>query len=99
MNAVVEKSEPKLHGRLTGAVFINSIAFAGQASSVAIGRNCDSIVPARLEADGMPVTIDKGQRADGLLIRRRAQNRATNKSFVEQTFVPWANVGETQYGE
>ena len=68
-------------------------------SSVQIGRNVDSIIPARMEGDGSAVGIDKGQRADGIVIRMRRHDRVTGKRYVSQEFVPWANIRSLTYGE
>ncbi len=89
----------KSHQRLIAASFVNSIPFAGETSGVQIPRNCDSIVPARLDCDGSAIAIDKGQRADGLLVRRKVHDRTTNTRYVDQVFVPFANVRGLQFGE
>lgn len=88
----------KPHETLTGATFDRAIPFAGTCESVQLGRNCDSIVPARLEPDGTTVAIDRGQRADGVRLRRKVDNLQTRESFMDQVFVPWANVIGLQYG-
>lgn len=93
MNApthVTPKPEPKAEAalRIKGVVFCMSVQFAGVQESIQIGRNADSITPARIEADGSAIQIDKGQRSDGLLIKWRKT----------QCVVPWANVRELQYG-
>lgn len=79
--------EAPLH--LKGVVFCQPVQFAGVQESIQIGRNADSITPVRLEADGSPVLLEKGQRSDGLLIRWRKA----------QCVVPWANLRELQYGQ
>lgn len=73
---------------LKGVVFCQPVQFAGVQESIQVGRNADSITPVRLESDGSPVAIEKGQRSDGLLIRYRKT----------QCVVPWANLRELQYG-
>lgn len=73
--------------KLKGLVFCQPVQFAGVQESIQIGRNADTITPVRLEADGSPVPLEKGQRSDGLLIKWRKA----------QCVVPWANLRELQY--
>jgi hypothetical protein len=89
----------KAHTRISGVVFVNSIPMGGESQSVQIGRNVHSITPARIEADGTAVAIDKGQRADGLLLKKFTHNRMNGQKYIEQEFTPWANVRGVQYGE
>lgn len=91
--------EAKPQTKLTSVAFVASIPFANEAMSVQVGRNADSITPARMEADGSAVAIDKNQRADGLLVKQRKHDRARNVFVVEQCFVPFANIRGAQYGE
>lgn len=94
------KSSVKFHERLAGASLVESVAFAGgEHSSVNAGRNCDSLIPARLEPDGTAVSISSGQRADGLLVRRKVQNLNTREFHVDQVFIPFANIRGLLYGE
>lgn len=86
-----------VHTRIAAAFFVTSIPFAGETVGAQVGRNCTSIVPARLEADGSAVTIDKGQRADGLQIRSVEHDRKNNTKYIGQCFVPWANVRGITY--
>lgn len=88
-------NEKKQELKLVGATFKEAVAFGGTSTSVSLQRNCDALYPARLEADGSPVAIDKGQRADGLVLRRKA----APPRLEQMAFVPWANVSELQYGE
>lgn len=83
--------------KLVSAVFVESVAFGGESQSVQIGRNVDSITPARLEGDGSPVAIDKGQRADGVLLVARRHDRVANAFRTETAFVPWSNVRTLGY--
>lgn len=87
-------AEPK---GIQAAHFVNSVPFIDERQSCSIGLNCDSILPARLEVDGSAVVIDKGQRADGLVIRRKFHNRGLNTRSIAQVFVPWANIRGVQY--
>jgi hypothetical protein len=91
--------EAKPQTKLVSVAFVDSIPFGNESMSVQIGRNCDSITPARMEADGSAVAIDKNQRADGLLIRQRRHDRVRNVFVVDQCFVPWSNIRGLQYGE
>lgn len=96
------KSAPavKVKETLVGFSLVESIAFCGQElTSVTIPRNTDSIAPARLEPDGTAVTISTGQRADGLLLRKKQLNLGTREYAIEQHFVPFANIRGLTYGE
>lgn len=83
--------------KLATAHFVNAAAFDGVNQSVSVPRNADSIVPARLEPDGTAVAISSGQRADGIVIRRKVTVRSNNTKLVVQSFVPWANISSLQY--
>ncbi len=85
--------------RLVAAAFVNSVPFAGETASVQLGRNCDSILPARLDGDGAVALLEKGQQPTGLLIKRNVHDRTTNERYVDQVFVPFANVRGIQYGK
>lgn len=95
----VPAPEPKAHNRLIGATFIESIPFSGEVSSIALGNKCDSIAPARLESDGTAVPIEKGQQSMGILVKRKVRDMTRNTLFVDQCFVPWANIRGLVYGE
>lgn len=96
------KEEPRVCSRLETVTFVNSVAFAGESTSCRIARDAngvygttgvvDAILPARLEADGTPTAIDKGQLATGVLLRKKRNNE------IRQAFVPFSNVKELQYG-
>lgn len=89
-----------VHTRIVSAHFVETAYFDGtETASAAIGRNCSLIAPARIEADGSAIAIDKGQRADGLLLRGNAKTSAQGKRYQAQAFVPWANVKSVAYGE
>lgn len=96
---VVIEPEAIRHNKLVAVHFLQSVAFAGQSFSVRIPATADSIVPAVIQLDGTPTAIDKGQRSDGLLIRKRSHDGQKNQWTVKQTFVTWANVGELVYAE
>lgn len=83
--------------KLVSAHFVNAVPFDGVVQSASVPRNADSIVPARLEPDGTAVAISSGQRADGILIRRRVTVRSNNTKLLAQSFVPWANISGLQY--
>ncbi len=83
---------PQIHARLVGVRFVTPIQFAGVTDSVQIGRNCISVCPARIEADGSAVPTEKGQASQGLLVR------GNGRGFVAQSFVAWNNVSELMYG-
>jgi hypothetical protein len=85
--------------RLTSAAFVQSAPFGDERMSCQVGLNCDSIIPARLEPDGSCVPISSGQRADGILVRRKKHDLQTQKRFVDQCFIPWSNVRGLSYGE
>ena len=51
-----------------------------------------------MEADGSLVSVEKGQRADGLMIRKRVHHLTTHAKTTAQTFVPWANIVSVDYG-
>lgn len=92
--------EAKPQTKLVSVAFVNSIPFNNEAMSAQVGQGkADSITPARMEADGTAVAIDKNQRADGLLIRQRRHDRVRNTYVVDQCFVPWSNVRGLQFGE
>lgn len=94
---VVEVAPPPLpEGRkLASVTFNKAVSFAAN-MSVAVGVTCLSIQPARLEADGDCVVIEKGQRADGVLIR---QSKGHPRPRVQRMFVPWSNIADLGYGE
>lgn len=91
------KPEALPEGRkLLGATFVNVVSFDAR-GSVAIGSNgVESMEPARLEVNGDWVGIDKGQRADGIGIRRRV---GQPRPRIVRSFVPWANITDLSYGE
>lgn len=91
--------EKKIRERLSGLWLSNSTSFAGQTETLSIGRNCESIVPARIDFDCRAVAIDKNQRADGFLVRTTKKDPTTRAEYVEQVFVGWANVREVQFSE
>jgi hypothetical protein len=90
----------KTKERPTGFALVESIAFCGkELASVTIPRDADSIVAARLEPDCSAVAISTGQRADGLLIRKKNMNLNTRIEAIEQHFIPFANIRGLAYGE
>lgn len=93
------KEEFKPQTKLVAAFFVDSVPFGGEQASASIGRNVDSIVPARLEKDGSAVPVEPNQRADGILLRRKHRDLNTHQRVVLQAFVPFANVRSLQYGE
>ena len=97
--AAAAPEEYKPHTRLVSVTFVNSVAFGGESQSAQIGRNVDSIIPVRMEGDGSPVQVDKGQRADGILLRAKRHDRVTGRKFEARDFVPWANIRSLSYGE
>lgn len=92
-----KQPEYKPQTKLCAAYFVDSVPIEGEQTSVSIGRNCDGLYPARLEGDGSVLVVDKNQRADGLLIRRKVRNLATHERWLVQVFVPWSNVRALQY--
>lgn len=90
---------PPIFDRLEGAFFNQSAPFAGEVMSVSVNLNCESIVAARLEADGRAIAISEGQRADGIMFRRKVHDRLKNITYISQCFVPWANVRGLTYGD
>ena len=97
--AKAKEPDYRAQTKLTGAYFVESISFGGETTSANVGRNADSIAAARLEADGSAVAVGPNQRADGLLLRRRHRNTASNERLVLQCFVPFANVRCLAYGD
>lgn len=93
------KKPPKTHEKLIGLRLVNSTSFAGETESLTIGRNVDSIIPARMETDCRAVAIDKSQRADGFLVRRLVPAVSGREPHVAQTFICFANIREVQFGE
>ena len=90
--------------RLVGADFVHSFRFIEERTSLHIGvdkqtSTCDSLTPARLEPDGTPVAIKAGERADGILFRKRAHDRIRNVYYLAQAFSPWANIRGLVYAE
>lgn len=85
--------------RVVAVAFVHSVPFANESSSVQVGRNCDTVWPARLKGDGTPARIEENQKADGLLIRRSVHNMNTNLKYTEQVFVAFANIRGIQYGK
>lgn len=101
VEAPLKAKEPdyKAHSKLVAVFFVDSVPFGGEQTSASIGRNVDSIWPARLEKDGAAVTVEPNQRADGILLRRKHHDLNTHQRVVLQAFVPWSNVRSLQYGE
>lgn len=93
-----ETKQPKRHERLIGLWLVNSTTFGGHTESLTVGRNVDSIVPARMESDSRAVPLEKGQRADGFLVRKQITNSGTHEVHVAQVMVMYSNVREVQYG-
>lgn len=96
---VIEVPTHKPRERLIGAAFVESVSFAGETTSVRVPGNCDGIAPARLEPDGAMAIIAAGQRADGVKVWRKVQDRVTGQKYVEQHFIPWSNIRGLSYGE
>ncbi len=94
-NGAVPVSEFKI----VAVAFVNSVPFANESSSVQVGRNCDSVKPARLRGDGTPAYLEDSHRADGLLIRRTIHSPQTNQKHTQQVFVPFANIRGIEYGK
>lgn len=82
--------------RIVSVRFSESVPFAGESQSVAAPDV--SIVPARLEPDGRPVPIEKGQVAGGLMLTRRYHDRIANAQRMERVFVPIHCVRGIVYG-
>lgn len=89
-----EQQADKKPQKIVMVSLVHPCAYAGAATTVSIPRNADQIFVARIEADGRPIAIDKGQRSDGLLFCRKASPGHSQ----EMSFVPWSNVGEVKYG-
>ena len=94
-----KEPEYKPQTKVSAAFFVDSVPFGGECMGVSIGRNVDSIAPARLEGDGTIKTVEANQRADGIVIRRKHSDLNTHARVVMQTFVPWSNVRSISYGE
>jgi hypothetical protein len=80
-----------------GASFVNSVTLNGEHTSVNLGRNIESIWPARIEADGSACAIKDGQQAQGVLIRTKVRD-GKGGLFVAQAFVGWANIRALNFG-
>lgn len=99
VEAPKSKPTPKTKEKLSGFALVESIAFCGKELMSVTFRDTDTIQPARLEPDATAVVISSGQRADGLLLRKRHRNLATQAESIEQHFVPFANIRGIAYGE
>jgi hypothetical protein len=93
-----DAKEYKQQSKLVAAFFVNSVYFAGEQQSVTLGRNTDSIAPAKLLPDGSAVAIDVNQRADGLLLTKKTHNLSTHAKVVVRCFVPFSNIKCLEYG-
>lgn len=82
--------------RIASVRFSESVPFAGESQSVAAPDV--SIVPARLEPDGRPVPIEKGQVPGGLMLTRRYHDRISNTQRMERVWVPMDVVKGIVYG-
>lgn len=90
--------ESKPQTKLAAVRFVESVPFHGESLSVSASEDVKLSV-ARIDADGSSVAIDKGQRADGVLIKARTHDRLRNTFVAQQIFVPFANVKAILYGE
>ena len=75
------------------ATEVNSISTLGDA------KNCDSIVPGRIEAGGAVVATKEGQQSHGLICTRRYHDRVKGQPAVETVLVLYANIKAAQLGE
>lgn len=95
-----KKPEPKRRDRIGSVDLVNAIVFDGASQmSITIERNCDSILAGRLTMLGHAAEIQDKERSDGLIFRRRRKNLSTREEYIEQKFVPWANVASIDYRE
>lgn len=86
------------HLKVTHINFVAPIQFGGVSQALSVGRNVDSIQLARMEPDLTAILCEKGQKGDGVLVRRTIHNRISGIRETTQAFVPFANVAEIGYG-
>jgi hypothetical protein len=89
--------EIPIHDKLTGISLVNSVLLGTELSNATIGRNVDSITPARIDENGRPQPLEKGQQCQGFLLRAKARD-GKGGLFVNQAFVGWANIKALTYG-
>ena len=77
--------------------FRESVMFIEMRDSASVGLHVDSILPAKLEPDGSASVIKDNQRAEGLLLVRRALDRTTGKHRNHRCFVPFDNIKSVSY--
>ena len=96
------KSTDRPPHRLISAQFRSPVSFGGleimNATLDLTGARqstIESITPAVLNAEGLPVPPEKGQSAQGLCIRGIARLAHGPEDMI--SFIPWANVANTDY--
>lgn len=97
MSTPEQKSQPLPEARRISSVTFVAPTLHDARSAVSVdNKTCLSITPALLMPDGDCAPIKEGQRADGLMIRRRITQP---KEHVIRDFIPWANVANVRYAE
>ena len=86
-------ASPQIAPQIESVNFIESVLFSGQSARLGPAGNCSEILPARCEPNGTFVVIDKGQRADGLLIGTTPKG-----AKPRHVFVPWTNIVSVSCG-
>lgn len=93
------ESKPKLlpETRKLDALFFVAPAMHDARYSVSLSaKDCLSITPAMIAPDGEAVPIEKGQRADGFLVRRKM---GQPREMVKRFFIHWGNIADVRYSE
>lgn len=84
--------------RLQAVSFVETITLVDERSSVAVASHgVLSIQPAVMLPDGSWQACDKGQRSDGVAVRRK--RGTSGHEVIVSAFVPWANVRSVSFGE
>ncbi len=96
MEKDVETTRP---AKLVAVAFITPITFGGVSTSLRVGINVDSVTPCRLDALGRPVTVDPGESAVAICLRRAQHDRIKNREVVAISVVPLTNVSEFIFEE
>ena len=94
---VAPPEAPTTPVKLVAVTFINPVSFGGVSQSVRLGINCDSVTPVVMGSHGWR-TVDDGEIAQGVVLRREKYDQVKRAKVVEQSFVPFGNVAELVYG-
>jgi hypothetical protein len=89
--------EIPVHDKLVGISLVNSVLLGTELTHATIGRNIDSITPARIDENGRPQPLEKGQPCQGFLLRQKMRD-GKGSFYVGQAFVGWSGVRALVYG-